>query len=147
MLPTARVRQDFHSHNSTLFFLVRHHPSAWYPSCPDPCGYCVVLRPLNPSPFILAYSHVQSCLVSLRFPVKKKKQGIFFHSLLMVFLSDKRNTLKAFYELSVLKNFWLIQAGRLRAVSKLIYYFTHQQSHVAWRGWSWKRIVAFEKNI
>ena len=32
-------------------------------------------------------------------------------------------------------------------LSNLIYLFifTHQQSHVAWRGWSWKRIVEERK--
>lgn len=131
MLPTARVRQDFHLHNTThSFFLVCHHPSAFHHVLIRVlCG----LRPLNPSPFIHAYSHVQSSLASLRYPAQERKAREFFP--LTSFFGLGKHPLSFFsFLMTILKNLWLIEAGPLRTDSNLIYYFTHQQSHVAWRG-------------
>lgn len=76
MLPTARVRQDFYLHSTTLLFLVCHHPSAWYPSCPDLCSFA--------SSQFLHHSFTPTLM---RYPAHTEKRGIFssFHSLHLIF--------------------------------------------------------------
>lgn len=92
MLPTARVRQDFHLHNTTLLFLVCHHPSAWYPSCPDPCNVWFAS-----SQSFTIHSRLLSCAVlfrSLRYPAQTEKKGIFFFSPLSIFFGFKKQNKK-----------------------------------------------------
>lgn len=118
-LPTARrVRKDYHLHNTTLLFPVFHHPSAWYPSCPDTCA----VRFASSQSFTI-HSRLLSCAVllgSVRYPAQTEKQGILFSSSLSLFFREK-NILKAFLvcfnKLTVWKNFWLRQSGRMRIES------------------------------
>lgn len=135
MLPTARVRQDFHSHSTTLFFLVWHHLSAWYPSF----FFFFLIRVavwFASSQSFSIHSRLLSCAVlpgSLRYPAQAEEQENLF-PLSLFFGFEKRSPWSLFSKFTVWKNFWLTQAGWNRAESDFIYYFTHQQSYVFWRG-------------
>lgn len=80
--PPPRARQDSNLHNTTLFSLDCHHPSAWYPSCPDPFTVWFA----SSQSFIHSRLLLRAVLFgSLRYPAQTEKQGNFFPPLSLFF--------------------------------------------------------------
>lgn len=130
MLPTARVRQDFHLHNTThSSFLSATIPLLSILSWSVYCVVCV-LSILHHSftPTLMCSPVWHLCVNQLR----EKSKGIFSSQFIF---RIRKDTLRAF---SIKDNFEESLTDRIGTNedkhSNLIYYFTHQQSHVAWRG-------------